>query len=241
MILDLFVLEERNEGNAPGLVFADVGLLNHDAVLALPELKFRRFLHPPDFLRVERRFEVPGVASVAEFAGVAVGFAANMPQETGGGSTWVAPGEGSAWEETLLEGFARLQLHCSGKFVPFLETLTQYRDMDILVLSSYDSESIQQALEQLRRSQHVFLPQRSAEECTASYRRWQRAVERAASWVVGVCPVPLPSPRPHFAIEKQFVKERLTTGKPVAFLTGRPYTDVIKIRDMYNYDFRIEV
>ena len=38
-------------------------------------------------------------------------------------------------------------------------------------------------LTQLRRSQHIFLPQRSAEECAVSYRRWQRAVERASSWI----------------------------------------------------------
>lgn len=85
-------------------------------------------------------------------AGIAVGFSANMPQETGGVSTWVTPAEGSAWEEVLLEAFARLQLHCSEKFVPLLESLTQYTDMDILVLSSYDSESIQQTLDKLRQS-----------------------------------------------------------------------------------------
>lgn len=83
-------------------------------------------------------------------SGVAVGFATNMPHQNGGPSAWVAPAEGPAWEEVLLENFARLQLHCADKFVPFLETLAQYTDMDILVLSSYDSESIQQALETLR-------------------------------------------------------------------------------------------
>ena len=38
-------------------------------------------------------------------------------------------------------------------------------------------------LEQLRRSQHIFLPQRTAEECSVNYRRWQKAVERASSWI----------------------------------------------------------
>ena len=38
-------------------------------------------------------------------------------------------------------------------------------------------------LEQLRRSQHIFLPQLDAETCSARYRRWQRAVERAAGWI----------------------------------------------------------
>ena len=38
-------------------------------------------------------------------------------------------------------------------------------------------------LEQLRRSQHIFLPQLDTETCAARYRRWQRAVERAAGWI----------------------------------------------------------
>ena len=37
-------------------------------------------------------------------------------------------------------------------------------------------------LEQLRRSQHVFTPLRSGEDCGREYRRWQRAVERARAW-----------------------------------------------------------
>lgn len=38
-------------------------------------------------------------------------------------------------------------------------------------------------LEKLRQSQHVFLPRMDAETCTANYRRWQRAVARAADWI----------------------------------------------------------
>ena len=37
-------------------------------------------------------------------------------------------------------------------------------------------------LEKLRRSQHVFPPLRSGEDCGRAYRRWQRAVERARAW-----------------------------------------------------------
>ena len=37
-------------------------------------------------------------------------------------------------------------------------------------------------LEKLRRSQHVFTPLRSGEDCGREYRRWQRAVERAWAW-----------------------------------------------------------
>ena len=57
---------------------------------------------------------------------------------------------GEAWEEVILETFARLQLQCSQKFIPLLESLQKHSDMDILVLSPYDSEGIQQAIEKLR-------------------------------------------------------------------------------------------
>ena len=37
-------------------------------------------------------------------------------------------------------------------------------------------------LEGLRRSQHVFLPQREEAACAADYRQWRRAVERSRTW-----------------------------------------------------------
>lgn len=83
-------------------------------------------------------------------SGLAVGFAANLPGERQGKSTLLAPMEGTVWEETLLEGFARLQLHCSEKFVSMLKTLEQFTDTDIVVLSPYDSESIRMRLDDLR-------------------------------------------------------------------------------------------
>lgn len=82
--------------------------------------------------------------------GLAVGFAANLPQEKQGKSTLLPTMEGAALEDVLLEAFAHLQLHCSEKFIPMLETLEQFTDTDIVVLSPYDSEGIQRALEQLR-------------------------------------------------------------------------------------------
>ena len=35
----------------------------------------------------------------------------------------------------------------------------------------------------LRRSQHVFLPQRPQAACEAQYRQWRRAVDRALRWI----------------------------------------------------------
>ncbi len=83
-------------------------------------------------------------------SGLAAGFAVNLPQEKNGQSTLLSPIEGAALEDVLLEGFAHLQLHCSEKFISMLETLEQFTDTDIVVLSPYDSDGIQQALEQLR-------------------------------------------------------------------------------------------
>ena len=38
-------------------------------------------------------------------------------------------------------------------------------------------------LEGLRRSQHLFLPQRPEADCAADYAQWLRAVERARGWI----------------------------------------------------------
>ncbi len=38
-------------------------------------------------------------------------------------------------------------------------------------------------LENLRRSQHVFLPQREEAACRTEYRQWRRAVDRARNWI----------------------------------------------------------
>ena len=38
-------------------------------------------------------------------------------------------------------------------------------------------------LESLRRSQHVFRPQREEAACAADYRQWRRAVERSRMWI----------------------------------------------------------
>ncbi len=38
-------------------------------------------------------------------------------------------------------------------------------------------------LSALRRSQHVFLPQRDGASCRADLKRWSRAVERARGWI----------------------------------------------------------
>jgi len=90
-----------------------------------------------------------GVCVHALRGGISAGFATNMPREQGKESTLVMPGEGEAWEQTLLDAFARLTLHCSEKFIPMLESLQQHTGLDILILSPYHSESIEQAMQKL--------------------------------------------------------------------------------------------
>ena len=82
--------------------------------------------------------------------GVAAGFAANMPQGQSEGNTVLLPAEGAAWEEELLTAFARLDMRCGDKFLKLLDDLQVCEGLDILVLSRYDSEGIQDALARLR-------------------------------------------------------------------------------------------
>ena len=83
--------------------------------------------------------------------GLEVGFAVNMPQSRGGESTVVLPSGGMDRRDTLLHHFAQLQNHCSEKFIPLLRSLNSCRDLDIVVLSRYDSDGIRQALRELER------------------------------------------------------------------------------------------
>ena len=83
-------------------------------------------------------------------AGLAVGFVTNMSQTPQGKSTVIAPAEGTAWEETLLDTFAHLQPRCSEKFAPLLDSLSHYTDTDMLILSPYDSKSIQEAIQKIK-------------------------------------------------------------------------------------------
>lgn len=80
-------------------------------------------------------------------SGMEVGIAVNMPRERGGNSTVLLPGEGE--EDGLLDTLAHLQVHCSEKILQLLESLESCRDTDILVLSRYHSESLQEAMDKL--------------------------------------------------------------------------------------------
>ena len=84
--------------------------------------------------------------------GLTVGFAANMPIENPKESVILLPAEGAAREEELLTTFARLKILRTQNFPAFRESLTALTGMDMVILSPYDSESIQTAIRELRRS-----------------------------------------------------------------------------------------
>lgn len=85
-------------------------------------------------------------------AGLSAGFASNMPIAQGQDSTLLLPCDGPVQEETLLAAFARLRLHRTETFPALLDSLTEYTGLDLLILSPYDSESIQTMLAKLRRA-----------------------------------------------------------------------------------------
>ena len=118
---------------------------NHDA-------QWDNYVRPEDVPQVENTIRL--AASMCLHAlrnGLAAGFATNMPQKTlRGESTKVLPTDGLVSEEGLLEAFAGLQVHCSEKFVTLLQSLEQYSGLDILVISTYDSESIRQRIAALK-------------------------------------------------------------------------------------------
>lgn len=84
-------------------------------------------------------------------SGMSAGFAANMPMNGSGESTVLLPGSGAAREEELLAAFARLDLVRTQPFPLLLDALTRYTDLDILVLSCYESDEIREAVTRLRR------------------------------------------------------------------------------------------
>jgi len=84
-------------------------------------------------------------------AGLQAGFAANMPMDKGQTSTILLPVNGPQREEELLSAFARLSIFRTVSFPVFLESLHDVENMDILVLSCYENEAIQEKLASLRR------------------------------------------------------------------------------------------
>lgn len=82
--------------------------------------------------------------------GVAAGFAANMPMGESETITILPPERHSAREEELLAAFARLKILRCRNFLSFLDDLSFLRGTDMLVLSAYSSEAMEEKFARLR-------------------------------------------------------------------------------------------
>ncbi len=83
-------------------------------------------------------------------AGVAAGFATNMPVDADEKPAVYPPERYNAREEELLAAFARLKILRCRNFLSFLDDLSFLRGTDILLLSAYVSEGMEEKISQLR-------------------------------------------------------------------------------------------
>lgn len=121
----------------------------------LHDTQWHNHLSDEDAEQLEPGISLAATACVhALREGLSVGFAANMPLEDGSDGIMLPPSDRSGWEETLLTSFARLKVIRTQHFPVFLQNITVHSDTDILVLSLYDSDGIQEALGMLRQKGH---------------------------------------------------------------------------------------
>jgi len=108
-----------------------------------------------DYEQEEIEYEISMAATLCMQAldmGLCAGFAANMPIGESRESAFVAPQAGLPAREALLGALAQLRLVRTLSFPTFLARLAEHRDLDMIILSCYDSEDIQSAMQDLRRS-----------------------------------------------------------------------------------------
>ena len=100
---------------------------------------------------IERAISIAATVCVKVLsAGVAAGFAANMPMGESEIPALLPPERHSAREEELLSAFARLKILRCRNFLSFLDDLSFLRGTDILLLSAYVSEGMEEKISQLR-------------------------------------------------------------------------------------------
>jgi hypothetical protein len=75
-----------------------------------------------------------------------------MPLGKAEESTLLPPVTSAEREEALLTAFARLTLRRTDSFYGLLSSLTPYTDLDIIVISRYTNDRIEDTLHELRRS-----------------------------------------------------------------------------------------
>lgn len=100
---------------------------------------------------IERAISIAATMCVQALrGGVAAGFAANMPMDTDEAPVILPPERYASREEELLSAFARLRILRCRNFLSFLDDLSFLRGTDILLLSAYTSESVEEKIQYLR-------------------------------------------------------------------------------------------
>ena len=108
-----------------------------------------------DYEQNEIEYEISMAATLCLQAldqGLCAGFAANMPVGESTQCAFIAPQGGASARESLLAALAQLRLVRTLSFPTFLARLCEHRDLDMIILSCYDSEDIQSALAGLRKN-----------------------------------------------------------------------------------------
>ncbi len=118
---------------------------------------------------IERAISIAATVCVRVLrAGVAAGFAANMPLDGGEEPAVYPPERYNAREEELLSAFARLKILRCRNFLSFLDDLSFLRGTDILLLSAYVSQSVEEKIDQLRFQGNTVTVYRLIKEASAA-------------------------------------------------------------------------
>ncbi len=102
---------------------------------------------------IEREISMAATLCVfALRAGLTAGFGANMPLDEARECTVLPPQGGAAREEELLAAFAHLRVVRMLSFHTFLSSLTSLSGMDIVVLTPYVNDAMEEQLTMLRQN-----------------------------------------------------------------------------------------
>ena len=109
-------------------------------------------LMPYEQALIERAISIAATVCLKALeSGVAAGFAANMPLDGEEGAAYLSPERYQGRDEELLAAFARLKIIRCRNFLSLLDDLSFLRGADILLLSAYISEGIEEKANHLKR------------------------------------------------------------------------------------------
>ncbi|MBR6186607.1 MAG: DUF58 domain-containing protein [Clostridia bacterium] len=100
---------------------------------------------------IEYAISLAATVSIKALAsGIAAGFAANMPMGETDTPALLPPDAYQGREEELLAAFAALRIHRCRNFLSFLDDLTVFHGTDMLLISAYMSEAVEEKIKALR-------------------------------------------------------------------------------------------